>query len=239
LLEQLEGLLKEAELKQAPEDAPESERGTRLSSSSLFRMPEAHPLVLDLVLLKKYGPEWLGWELETLELRIREDFRSPSVSDLNIEKLQACKTLHLVDTFWLQWEVFLACTVALSGSFFDHEVMQIPSVAECAIAVDIARRIREDVPWSEEVKRYLGVVHRHDDILCTQPPLEFVEIDTEGLPLDCAKVKELWPEARWSGEPPRADSIEAEQVRRMLEVYEALEQSRTRFRQQMFVIHRV
>lgn len=223
------------------DDEPEkpAEKISSVTVMNLFRNPDAHPIVLDLALLRKYGPEWLGWELETLEVRIPQDFHTPTISDLNMEKVQACKALHLVDTFWLQWEVFAPCTVALNGLYADFKVMQVPTVEQCMVAVDIANRIREDVPWSLEVKRYLGVVHRFDDILCVQPPLEFVEIDVEGLPLDCARVAALWPLARRMGRPPESGTIEAEQLRRMLAAREYLEASRAQLRAQLSVIRHV
>src|SRR5690606_38232738 len=216
------------------------EKSSSVNGINLFRNPEAHPQALDLALLRKYGLDWLGWELETLEFRIPQDFKTPTVSDLNIEKVQACKAMHLVDSFWLQWEVFQPCVIALNGLLADFEVMQIPTVAQCLVAVDIANRIRQDVPWSLEVKRYLGVVHRYNDILCVQPPLDFVEIDVEGLPLDCNKVAELWPLARKLGKPPPgAGFIEAEQIRRMLEARAYLEESREKLRSQLMVLQHV
>lgn len=196
----------------------------------------AHPIALDLLLLKKYGPEWLGWEIETTELHLRADYKVADVPDMTMEKLQACKTLHLVDSFWLQWEVFLPCVSALNGLYPDFKFMQAPSVAECMFAVDCANRIREDVAWSDEVKKYLGVIHRWDDILCVQAPLDFVDIDTEGLPLDCAKVAELWPEARKRNKAPDDGSIEAAQIERMLEAHDYLEEGRALLEQQIRVL---
>ena len=210
-----------------------------ISVPSLFRNAEAHPLVLDLILLSKYGPEWMQWELETLSLRVTEDFKTPTIADVNIEKLQACKALHLVDDFWLRWEVFNPCCAALNGSFADFQRMQVPEVAECMVAVDIANRIRDDVSWSSEVKTFLGVVHRHEGILCPQPPLEFVTVDTEGLPVDCQAVSARWPDVRATGRAPRGDSIEDEQLRRLLAAHQYLEVVRTRLDKQLPILQHV
>lgn len=200
---------------------------------NLFQHPDSHPYVLDLALLQKYGPEWMEWETDTLRLRIPHDFPTDTVSDLNIEKIQAVKTLHYVDTYWLDWEVFLPCTMALNGLFPDFETMHVPTVAQCAVSVDIANRIRSDVPWSDEVKLYLSSVHRFDGILCPFEPLEFVEIDTEGLPIDCAEIARLWPDVRRTGKPPAEESVTAEQLRRMLVVQDALKESRADLQAQL------
>lgn len=210
-----------------------------VSVSHLFMSPETHPLILDLALLRKYKADWLGWELETLVSRIMEDFRTPTVSDLNIEKVQACKSLHLVDDFWLKWEVFLPCCAAFNGMFADFRNMQIPDVAECMLAVDIANRIRDDMQWSPEVKTFLSVVHRHQSIMCPQPPLDFVHVDTEGFPVDCASIKARWPQVRATCIAPQGGTIEDEQLRRMLGSWMYLESSRTRLNNQLQVLQYV
>lgn len=210
-----------------------------VSVANLFRSPDTHPLILDLALLRKYKAEWLSWELETLVSRITADFGTPTVSDVNIEKVQACKALHLVDDFWLKWEVFLPCCAAFNGMFADFRNMQVPDVAECMVAVDVANRIRDDMQWSQEVKTFLSVVHRHQGIMCPQPPLDFVKVDTEGFPVDCASITERWPLVRASGVAPTGATIEDEQLRRMLGSWIYLEMARARLTTQLQVLRHV
>ena len=210
-----------------------------ITSINLFRNPDAHPLVLDLALLRKYGIEWMGWERETLDIRIPQDFHTPTVSDLNMAKVQAVKTLHLVDTFWLQWEIFQVCCMSLNGLFPEFEVVYAPTVAQAMVAVDIANRIREDVSWSDEIRRYLAIVYRFDGLFCPQEPLHFVKMDTEGLPIDCEEISRLWPTVRATGRAPGAQTVTAEQLRRMLVVNEYLEDSRADLRAQLPVVRYV
>lgn len=212
---------------------------SNVSVANVFRSPDAHPLVLDLMLLRKYNIDWLGWELETVVHRVQEDFKTPSIADINVEKLQACKALHLVDDFWTKWEVFLHCCAPFNGAFADFQRMQVPHVAECMVAVDIANRVRDDVQWSDEVKRFLEAVHRHDGILCPQPPLDFVKVDVEGLSVDCPEVARRWPEVRASGRAPEGDSVEDEQLRRLLGSWAYLESVRLRLRSQLEILKHV
>ncbi len=210
-----------------------------VSVVNIFRNPDAHPLTLDLVLLRKYGPEWMAWELETLQHRLQQDFRAPSIADVNIEKLQACKTLHMVDDFWLRWEVFNPCCAALNGHFADFRSLQVPEVAECMVAVDIANRIRDDLTWSEEIRVFLSAVHRHGGVLCPQAPLDFISVDTEGLPVDCKEVTERWPGVRGTGKAPSGDSVEDEQLRRLLASWAYLEITRQRLKSQLSILQHV
>jgi hypothetical protein len=175
----------------------------------------------------------MEWEPETLEMRVPQDFPTRDISDLNMEKLQAVKTLHYTNTYWLDWDVFLPCTMVLNGIYPDFNIMQVPTVAQCAVSIDIANRIRTDVAWSEEVKTYLAAIHRFDGILCPIDPLEFVEIDTEGLPIDCEEIRTLWPEVRRTGKAPTEESVTAEQLRRMLIVQDALREHREQLNTQL------
>lgn len=209
-----------------------------VTASNLFQHPDAHPIMLDLVLLRKYGPEWMEWEPETLAWRIMQDFRTQDISDLNMHKVQAIKTLHFTDRFWEAWEVFVWCCMALNGVPPDFRVMQVPTVAQSMVAVDIANRVRQDVKFSAELNDFLEQVQMFDGILCTIEPLEWVTMDdVEDYPVDCKKVMELWPEVRKSGKPT-GDEVTAEQLRRMLEVREYLEENRAELRAQLpLVVH--
>lgn len=206
------------------------------ASINLFQRPDAHPVVLDVALLQKYGPEWLVWEPEVLAALIPQDFRTTGVSDLAMDKIQAMKTLHLADDPWLKWETFVWCCMPLNGLFPDFEVMQVPTAAQTLIAISIFNRVREDTAWSDEVKDYLGVVWKNDGVLCTVPPADFVTIDTEDLPVDCAKVQEQWPEVRSSRIAPRGNTVEGEQLRRLLSVYEYLLEDMSRLEEQMALL---
>lgn len=200
---------------------------------NIFEHPDAHPYVLDLALLKKYGPEWFEWEKETLELRVPQDFKTARISDLNYEKLQAVKTLHYVDGFWQSWQVFVVCTMALNSLFPDFDVMQVPTAVQCAVAVDNANRIRSDVAWSDELKRYVGAVCKFDGVLCPIEPIDFAELDTEGLPVNCEEIRRLWPSVRRDGRAPSEESVTAEQLRRMLLIHQAIREDHERLRNQL------
>lgn len=200
---------------------------------NLFQHPDAHPIALDLALLRRYGPEWLTWEAETLELRIPIDFRTQSLSSLNLEKLMAVKTMHLTDDFWKRWEVLVPCSQALNDVFPDFEVMQVPTYGELLVAADIGGRIRADVTWSEEVESYIRVVMAHDGIFFGIEPLAFQPTTFSGIPIELTKIEEAWPGVRISGRAPTGDTIEDEQLRRVLNAHLYLEQNRQRLRDQL------
>jgi len=203
----------------------------KVTQQNLWRHPDAHPIALDMAMLRRYGAEWLGWEAETLRALIPEDFKTQSVSELNISKLQACKTLHLVDDFWARWEVFSACLLPFNNEFPDFRSMYVPTVAQCLVAVDIAGRIREE-EWSDEMKAYFRTVYEHDGIFLPLPPIDFVTLEVPE-EVDHIALEKRWPDVRATQHAPKGETVLDEQLRRLLAANEYLEESRARLQQQL------
>jgi len=206
---------------------------------NLFQHPDAHPFVLDLALLRKYGPEWMQWEPEVLESRIIQDFHTKNLSQLNFDKLQAVKCLHLVDLFWDSWVVFVPCVQALSNIPPDFRVLNAVTVPQLMIAVDTASKLRADMPFDIEVKRYMEVCHVHDGMLCPIAPLDkIVEVDGDLYGVDCESIMKRWDDVRASGVVPKdGDAVENEQLRRMLEANDLLEESRKQLNDQLPLLY--
>jgi hypothetical protein len=204
--------------------------------SNLWRHPDAHPIVLDMLLIQKLGPEWMLLEPETLQIAVPEEFKTQALSDLNLSKIMACKTLHAVDSFWERWEVFTWVAMPLNGEFPDFDMMQVPTIAQALVAVDCANRIREGVKWSAEVEAYLQVLHKHEGVLVPIPPLDFVKVEGDfGINLE--DVRKRWTEVRRTGVAPTGGSPEDEQIRRLLEAHTFLEESRSRLRAQLAMVN--
>ena len=202
-------------------------------SINLFQHPDAHPIALDLALLRRYGPEWLLWEAETIETRVPIDFKTNSLAALNFEKIMAVKTLHLTDSFWKRWEVFSALQQPLNNAFADFNIMQAPTYGAVVVAADIAGHLRDDVKWSEEIVEYIKVVMRHDGVLVGVEPLQDIGPDMTGYPVDTAMIKAAWSAVRQTDRPPSDDTAEAEQLRQMLAVHRYVEHRRQQLRDQL------
>lgn len=220
------------------EDAGDTEKVSQAKPTviNLFQHPDAHPVVLDLCLLKKYGADWLEWEEETLEWRIPKDFKTSEVSALNMGKVQAMKALHLGDSFWKRWEVFNACCQPLNNLYVDFEVLQVPSTGQLMVAVDISKQVRADVEWSEEVKMFMGTVCKHDGIFSPPIPLDFINVDTDNDFIDHEEIDKMWPAVRQADQYPTEDTVTAEQLRRNLDVHRFLLASKQRFHDQLTLV---
>ena len=207
-------------------------------SMNLFQHPDAHPFAIDVALLKEYGPIWMDWDPRVLEKKILTDFKTQSISDLNIDKIQAIKTLHLVDTFWSEWLVFVPCAMALAGVHADFRVLHAPTVPQAMIAVDIAAKLRSDLPYSLEVKTFLAVIHLHDGMLVPIEPLtDLVQVDASRYDVDVARVREHWDAVRTSNKAPFAITPENVQLQRMLDAHNLLEENRRQLREQLPLLY--
>jgi hypothetical protein len=128
-------------------------------------------------------------------------------------------------------------SLPLAGMPPDFEVHQTPTVAQCLIAVDVANRIRTDVPFSEEMRTYLSTVHLFNGMFCPLPPLDFIEVDADDYNIDCKKVMEEWPKVRRSRRASvDPETPEEEQLLRMLAAYETLEEHRAQIQSQLPLI---
>lgn len=210
-----------------------------ITTKNLFTHPDVHPIILGLVLLKRYGSDWLSWETETLQLRIPLDFKSAGLSYLNLSKIQAIKALHMVDSYWKRWEVFLACTMPFNNVLPDFDVMQVPTLAQCLVSVDTANSVRDDVVWSEEMKAYLSTIYLHDGILCTLPPIDFIQLHGEEYGVDCVKIEERWPKFMKENKTVEEHHPEDSQLNRMLDAVRYLRQHRDTLRDQLKVVDHV
>lgn len=224
-----------AEPPSPPPSIPEGSRSA-VTSHNLFQHPDAHPVSLDLVLTRRYGIDWLGWEQETIGRHLLEDLRLSTVSDLAVSKIEAMRTLHLVDDPWKRWEVFVWCAMPMNGVRPDFQHMQVPTVPQCMIAVDTFNRVREDVPWSLEMRTYFSTLFRHEGFMCPIEPMSFVELDAEAFGVDKSAILKRWLPTRLRGVPPTGDTVEDEQLRRMLMASQALEQVRTELQRQLRLV---
>jgi hypothetical protein len=187
----------------------------------VLQHPDAHPITLSIILVKKYGVDWLLWETETLAWRLDTDF-AQKPSDMCLHKINAMRTLYRVDSFWKKWEVFQVCCAALNGTPPDFLTMQVPSAAEALIAADIAKETQQH-EWSDEVKHYLDAVFKHDGVFVGIEPLAFVDVDdAANYSVDVVNIRAAWPDVLRLGRPPTAETVNAEQLRRMFYAHEML-----------------
>lgn len=144
-----------------------------LTSKSVFSHPDAHPVALDLVLLKNFELEWLSWLPDTLFSEIEKTF-STSIAEVNRLKILAAQTLHTIDAYWDNWEIFEKVLWSLNGQIPRTDVIQPPDLSILMSGVDMADGIRKET-YGEEVARYCAAVFLHENVFYAPEPLGFCQ----------------------------------------------------------------
>lgn len=154
---------------------PAPERLAPISPKNIFVHHDTHPVVYDVMLLKKYDLDWYGWEHETLWRTIMQDFRVPSISDHAKSKIQAIRTIHINEWFWTKWEVFCWISQALNNNIPDFQILQKPSVPQLFQAVDAATMVRDDEEFNHELKMFVAASVVDDGVIYAPRPIRFCQ----------------------------------------------------------------
>lgn len=146
-----------------------------LTLRNVFTHHDSHPIVLNLCLIKAFQLEWLLWEPETIWASIQRVFGS-QVSEHNRAKIQAIQTLNVVQSPWEMWQVFEKVVQALNNNVPKFDVMQVPTIEQLFVAVDIMDTLRRE-SFSQEVKSYMAAAVLNDDVFFVPPPLDFIQTE--------------------------------------------------------------
>lgn len=144
-----------------------------ISPKNIFWNSEAHPYVLDLVLLKFFGLEWFSWLPETVFTEIERTFNK-SVGDITKMKIMAVQTLHVIDSFWERWEVFEKTILALNGVWPKLGAIQPLELPQLMSGVAIANDIRKE-KFSDEVAHYVAACFLNANVTAAPTPLDFAQ----------------------------------------------------------------
>lgn len=188
-----------------------------VTAHNLWSHQHAHPYILSFKMFKHFSPQWLTWEEETLPVVVRTAFAC-ELSELNLHKLQAMRALHVSDAFWEQYEIFTFCAKALTGTVPNFDVMQIITLPEAAIAIDIAAEVRDDIPYSDEVVAMLRALFDYEGVYYTPDPFKFVKLDEHAF-LDTVILEDKFASHVRTGKLPDPNTVEDVQVNKLAEIY--------------------
>lgn len=135
--------------------APKSVQASLEPIIRFFSYHDAHPIALGMVLVEKFGYEWLEWDAEVLKDEIIKSFKATSVSDQNWQKIQAFRSLLLVISPWTEWDIFEKIILSLNNVIPIPDVVQKCSISQLMAGVDIMDQIREE-PITPDVCGYIA-----------------------------------------------------------------------------------
>jgi len=128
---------------------------------SALQNPETSATLLNAILTRQYGEQWLEWDLLTIYLEIKSDFRIDPPSEV-IDKIAAIQVIMTSDAFFQRLDAFLpVCTTLNTGdpSFIAFDPA---SVEEIVWGVSEVALLRDILPFSYAIKGYIKQVLRDD-----------------------------------------------------------------------------
>lgn len=160
-----------------------------VSARQLLTHYESHPIVLDLYALKLLGPEYYIWEPETLWAELIRLSGSPSISEVNKNKIQAVRTMHVAESPFVAWEAFEKVIVALNGVIPNFYIMQKPSIGQLLCGVEMMLQLNSGI-FSDEVSRYTAAVVLSEGLIYAPAPLTYAHYILEARGRLFGKVRE-------------------------------------------------
>lgn len=139
-----------------------------------FGWHDMHPVSASIVLTKAFDHDWVIWEPETLKAEIIREFKAPSVSTHNWNKIQAARTMLNSDLFWNDWATFEKVIQAFNNNVPRFDILQVCTVAQLMAGVDIANTIKKG-EFGDDVKSYTAVCAVENGIPAVTAPLVYAE----------------------------------------------------------------
>lgn len=168
---------KSAELRLDGEDLPP------VTPESIWRHPNAHPLVLTLMLLDLYGQEYIEWDPEVLRATLERD--DIHTSNAVWTKILAARVLLNSPSPWRQWEVFHWTALGLAGESPNFVYLEEPEMGHLVVAAELMRIVDPRRETSEDVDKFIAGVFQHENMPYIPPPLHFAQEELEDPQLRC------------------------------------------------------
>ncbi len=156
-----------------------------VTRKNIWRHPNAHPLALTLILLDRYGKDFLEWEPEALRATLKKD--EILISDSVWTKILAARVVLLSGSPWRQWEQFHWVVTGLSGRPPSFVYMERPEIGVIMAGIDTMKMMDRPRPFAEDTAKFVAAVLRDRGIVYAPPPLQFAQEELDDRRIRCMK----------------------------------------------------
>jgi hypothetical protein len=162
----------------------------QVEPQQLYKDPDAHPLVLLLMVLDRYGPDSMDWDPEVLRVTMMRD--NYQVSGASWAKLMAARVLLASPSPWRQWQVFHWVARALGGYPPNFTYLEQPELGHLFVASDLMKIVDPQRPTVLEVDKFVAATLRHEGQVWAPESLAFATRALEDPHLECQKCRALF-----------------------------------------------
>ena len=167
------------------------------------------------IVLKKFGPQCIAWETETLRQELSREFGD--ISEVAFQKVCAAQLAVAHDACWKEWELFEKFTAACNHAMPIFSFVQPPEAEEVCIAIASLNIINDSNEYSDEVLKYITAACLHDGLLYMDGPLSIAQPFMENylietaLEVDNLRIEKAIPGATYK-EPKDYPQVQANRV---------------------------
>jgi hypothetical protein len=161
-----------------------------LEPALLYKDPDAHPLVLSLLVLDRYGGDSLDWSPEVLRVTMMRD--NLQVSGVSFAKIMAVRVLLQSPSPWRQWHVFHWISRALAGLPPNFVYLEQPELGHLLVCADVMAIVDPKRQTAVEVDKFIAAALRHEGFVWAPESLSFAERQLEEPQLECGKCQALF-----------------------------------------------
>lgn len=157
--------------------------GSVPNEKDIWRHPNAHPIVLMLLLLDRYGQDYLDWHPDVLKLTLDRD--GIALSNRSWNKILAGRVVLMSPSPWRQWEVFHWVCRALAGESPNFVYLEEPEIGHLVSGYEIMKLVDPKRQTSTEVDKFVATVFKHEGIPFVPAPLDFAQHELEEPKIEC------------------------------------------------------
>lgn len=154
-----------------------------VTEKNIWRHPNAHPMILTLMLVDKYGTEYATWEPETLRGMLKRD--NILISDSVWTKMLAARVVLMSPAPWRQWEQFHWVVTGLAGRPPSFVYMERPEIGFIMAGVDTMKMMDRKRPFAEDIDKFVSAVLRDRGIVYAPPPIQFAQEELDDRHILC------------------------------------------------------
>ncbi len=162
---------------------PDATTRAPVSRTNIWRHPDAHALVLLVLVLDRYGQDGMEWEPETLRLTLARD--GIQLSQSSWTKIMAARVLLHSPSPWRQWNAFHVTCRGLAGLAPNFHYLELPEFGHLMAGVDAMRVLDPSRETADEVDKFVAAALKNDGIPYAPPPLDFAQNELEDPEIEC------------------------------------------------------
>lgn len=124
---------------------------------------ETLAVVLNTMLMRLYGEDWLEWDPLTLYMELRED-HSCEPSSESMDRLCALQALQLGQEFFTSLDAFLGICNSFNDGNPSFSIFNPITAAEAAWAITEVSLIRDLLPFNYSIKKYVATISKEEGL---------------------------------------------------------------------------